>query len=112
MFTRDNRRKASIGEYYPMFRNLLEQGQKMHPDFFTTGVFIGDFSLRIIPRRGATTEAENNNVETVAIRLINIWRKREASRGTEEGLSMRQVYTQVPRAIVASLGFSQSHEVR
>ena len=43
----------------------------MNPEFFTTGVFIRDFSLRRIPRRGATTEAENNNVETAAIKIIN-----------------------------------------
>ena len=58
----------------------------MHPKLFTTGVFIGDFSLIRNPRRGATTETDNNSVETAAIELINIWRKREASRGTEAGL--------------------------
>ena len=54
MLYRDNGRKAIIGDYDPMFRNLLEQGKKMHPELFTTGFFIGEFSLRIIPRRGAT----------------------------------------------------------
>ena len=60
----------------------------MHPELFTTGVFIGDFSLRRIPRRGATTEEDNNNVNTSAIELINQWRKREVERGTEVGLLM------------------------
>ena len=108
-FARDNGRKSSIGDYDPMFRNLLERGQKMHPDLFTTGVFIGDFSLRRSPRRGATTEAENNNVDTAGIELINQWMKREAARGIEAGIFMRQVYTQLSRAVVASLRFSQSH---
>ena len=101
--------KSSIGDYDTMFKNLLEQGQNMHPELFTTGVFIGDFSLRRNPRRDATTEADNNNVDTAAIKLINRSRKRDASRGTEAGLSMRQVYTQVSRSIVASLHFSQNH---
>ena len=57
--------------------------------------------------RGATTEAENKNVDTADIELINRCRKREATRGTEAGLSMRQVYTQVSRAVVESLRFSQ-----
>ena len=78
----------------------------MHPELFITGFFIGDFSLRRSPRRGATTEAENNNVDTVAIELILRWRKREATIGTDAGLSMRQVYTQVSRAVVAFLCFS------
>ena len=81
MFVRENGRKASIGDYDPMFRNLLEQGQKMHPELFTTGFFVEDLSLRRSPRRGATTETENNNVDTADIELINRWRKREASRG-------------------------------
>ena len=67
MFVRDHRREAIIGDYDPMFRNLLERGKKMHPELFTTGVFIGYFSLRRIPRCGATTEAEDNNMENAAI---------------------------------------------
>ena len=81
----------------------------MHLELFTTGFFIGDFSLRRSPRRGATTEAENNNVDTASIEIINRWRKREAARGTEAVISMRQVYTQVSRDVVASLLLSQSH---
>ena len=88
MFARDNRRKTSIGDYDPMLRSLLDQGQKIHPELFTTGVSIRDFSLGRRPRRGATTEAENNNVNTADIEIINAWRKREATRGTEESLSM------------------------
>ena len=97
LFARYNRRKEIIGDYDPMFRNLLEQGQKMHPKLFTTHIFIGDFSLRISLRCGATREAENNNVDIVAIELINQWSKRESERGIEAGLSMKQVYTQVSR---------------
>ena len=109
LFARYNGRKESIGDYDPMFRNLLEKGQKMHPELFTTGVSIGDFSIRRIPRRGATTEAENNNIYTATIKLINPWRKREAVRGTEAGLSMRQVDTQVSRAVVDYLCLSHGH---
>ena len=82
MFSRYNWRKAIIVDYDPMFINLLERGQKMHLEFFTTGFFIGDFSPRRSPRHGATTEAENKNVDTAAIKLINQCRKREAAIGT------------------------------
>ena len=58
MFARDNRRKARIEDYDPIFIKLLEQVQNMHPKFFTTGVFIGDFNLRRRPRRGSTIDAE------------------------------------------------------
>ena len=109
MFDRENRRKAIIGDYDNMFSNLLEQGENIHPELFTTGVFIGDFTSRRIPQRGATTQAENNNVDTAAIELINWRRDREAERGTEAGLLIQKVYTQVSRAVVASLRFSKSH---
>ena len=72
LFVRDNTRKAIIEDYDPMFRNLLERGQKMHPELFDIRVFIGYLSLRIIPRSGATTEADNNNVYTADIELINL----------------------------------------
>ena len=49
LFARGNRRKASVVDYDPMFRNFLERGQKLQPELFTTGVSIGDFSLRISP---------------------------------------------------------------
>ena len=60
----------------------------MHPELFTTGVLIGDFSLRRSPQHGATMEEENNNVDTEAIELIDQWGKRDKSRGTESGLLM------------------------
>ena len=60
-----------------MLRKLLERGQKIRPELFTTGVSIVDFSLRRSPQHGATTEAENKNMDTVDIDLINQWRNRE-----------------------------------
>ena len=76
---------------------------------FPNSVAIRDYSLRRSLRRGATIESENNKVDTVAIELINRWRKKETAKGAEAGLPMRQVYTQVNRAVVAALRFSQSH---
>ena len=83
MFARENGSKARIGDYDQILRNLLERGQKMHPGLFTTGVFIGNFSLRRILRRGATTEAENKNVDNAAIEIINRFRKRDGSRSID-----------------------------
>ena len=81
----------------------------MRPELFTTRLSILDFSIRGSPLLGSTTEAENNNVETVSIEFIHQWRKMEADRGTEEGLSMRHVYMQVSISVVAALGFSRSN---
>ena len=50
----------------------------MHPELFTTGFFIGYFSLKISLERGETTKADNRNVDTASIKLINRLRKRKA----------------------------------
>ena len=61
--------------------------------------------------RGTTTEAEKNNVDTVEIELTNRWRKKEAARETDAGVSMRQFYRQVSNAMMVVLRFSQSHYI-
>ena len=109
LFSIYNRIKATIVNFDPMLKNLLERGQNLQLELLTTGVSIVYFSLRRFPRRGATTEAENNNVDTVDIELINWWWKRKSNSGTEAGLLVRQVYTQVSRSIVAAICFSRSH---
>ena len=70
---------------------------------------IEDYSLRRSPRRGAITTAANNKVDETTIELIGRWRKKEAAKGAEPGLSMRQVYTQVSNAVEALSRFSLSH---
>ena len=67
LFARLKGRKASLGDYDPLFRDYLERGQKARPKLSTAGVPIKDFSLRRSLRRGATTKAESNNVDTVVI---------------------------------------------
>ena len=109
MFSRSNGKKASMGDFDPMFRDYLERAMRKFPTLFYKSVALQDYSLRRSLRRGATTEAENNNVDTVTIELVNRWRKKEAAKGAEAGLTMRQVYTQVSRAVKAALRFSQSH---
>ena len=106
LFARPKGHKASLGDYDPLFRDYLERAQNTRPKLFTTGVPVRDFSLWRLLMRGATVEAENSNVDTVAVELTNRWRKKEATRGSETGLLMSQVYTQVSRAVVATCWFS------
>ena len=40
-------------------------------------------------------ENTNQDVLEKVIELVNRWRKKEAAKGSEPGLPMRQVYTQV-----------------
>jgi hypothetical protein len=75
---------------------------------FPTVVEASDFSLWRSPRRGAVLETTNHGVDTQVIELINRWRKKEAARGSEPGLPMRQVYTQVRNTLPTMLEFSRA----
>ena len=70
---------------------MREEDQKLVP----SAVEMSDFSLWRSLRRGAVLETTTHKVDVQVIELINRWRKKEAARGSEAGLPMRQVYTQV-----------------
>lgn len=67
-----------------------------------------DFSLWRSPRRGAVLETTNQDVSETVTELINRWRKKEAAKGSEAGLAMRQVYTQVRSTLPTMLKFSKA----
>ena len=109
LFARRNGSKASMGDYDPLFRDYLVRVQERYPGRFSKGVDIRDYSLRRSPRRGATITASNNKVDETTIELVNRWCRKEAAKGAEVGLPMRQVYTQVSTALEATIRFSLSH---
>jgi len=47
-------------------------------------------------------------VSEKVIKLINCWRKKEAAKGSEAGLDMRQVYTQVRSTLPTMEKFSKA----
>jgi hypothetical protein len=83
---------------------MREEDQKLVPSAVETS----DFSLwRSLPR-GAVLETTTHKVDVQEIELINRWRKKEAARGSEAGLPMRQVYTQVQSALPTMKEFSRA----
>ena len=66
----------------------------------------GDFSLWRSPRQGSVLETTNQDVAEKVIELINCWCKKEAAEGSEVGLPMQQVYTQVKSTLHTILKFS------
>ena len=108
LFADKSGNKAALKLYDGDFKDLLEKALERNPRVFPTKVEIEDYSLRHSLRRGSTTEAQNKKVPGETIDLINRWRKREAARGAEPGLPMRQVYTQALSALETTLRFSQS----
>jgi len=108
LFVRPEGGRAKFGDYDPIFRDYLTRVRNQYPNLIAASTDIDDYSLRRSGRRGATTEATNRDVDPKTIELINRWRKKEAARGTEPGLPMRQVYTEVSKSLEALLRFSQS----
>ena len=102
---RGQRRK--MGYYKPTLLDLLENVQNNFPKAILAATTVNDFSLWRSGQRGAITEAHNQGVPQTVIDLMGRWRTREAARGTEPGLPMRQVYTQVKSARAALLSFSR-----
>ena len=108
LFVNQKGERASIADYDEAFRELVGKAMLRHPDKFSKKSEVQDFSLRRSLRRGSTTQALNNNVAGPTVDLINRWRKREGARGSEPGLAMRQVYTQVRSSLDTMLRYSQS----
>ena len=106
LFVNAHGRAARLSDYNGRFHMFVAMAR--HPKAFSKKIEAEDFNLRRSMRRGSTTQATNNKVPAPTIELVNRWRKKEAARGAEAGLAMRQVYTQVLSAVDTTLRYSQS----
>ncbi len=99
-----------FGQYDPLYRALVDQARERHVRLLPEAVETEDFSLWRSPRRGAFLDTTNQDVPEKVIKLINRWRKKkkEAAKGSEAGLAMRQVYTQVRSTLPTMLKFSKA----
>ena len=108
LFVNAHGRAARLSDYNGRFHMFVAVAMARHPKAFSKKIEAEDFNLRRSMRRGSTTQATNNKVPAPTIELVNRWRKKEAARGAEAGLAMRQVYTQVLSAVDTTLRYSQS----
>jgi hypothetical protein len=99
---------VKFGRYDALFRVLVDQAQERHPGLIPEAVETKDFSLWRSPRRGAVLETTNQDVSEKVIELINRWHKKEAAKGSEAGLNVRQVYTQVRSTLSTMLKYSKA----
>jgi hypothetical protein len=100
--------RSKFGKYDNTFRLLIDLARDRHERLVPVVVETGDFSLWISPRRGAVLEMTNQDVLKKVIELINLWRKKEGTKGSEAGLAMRQVYTQVRSTLPKMLRYSKT----
>ena len=100
--------RAKFGHYDPLFRSLIAKATDKNPRLVLAVVEGTDFSLWRFPRQGAVLETTNHGVDAKVIGLVNRWRKKEAAKGSEPGLPMRQVYTQVRNTLPVMQEFSRA----
>jgi hypothetical protein len=101
-------RRMRFCQYDPLLLDLLTRARENSPGYMDQIIEIEDFSLWRSGRRGATTEAGNQQVGQHIIDLMGRWRQKELARGTQPGLPMRQVYTQVKSSFPAMLTYSEA----
>ena len=112
LFARKDKSRGKIGDYDDIFKDYLRRVQSKYPQVILPLIDIEDFGLWRSACRGAMTEATINKIDPMIIELINRWRTREAAKGTEPGLPMRQVYTQVASTMGSMIQYSQGLWVR
>ena len=100
--------RAKFGRYQECFRSLIDSAREQDKKLVPGSVETNDYSLWRSPRRGAVLETTNNHFDAKVIELINRWRKKKAAQGSEEGLPMRQVYTQVRSTLPTMKEFSRA----
>jgi hypothetical protein len=102
--------RMKFGQYDALYRALVDQARECHPRLILEAVETEDFSLCRSPRREAVLETTNQDVSEKVIELINRWHKKEKAKGSEAGLTMRQVYTQtqVRSTLPTMLKFSKA----
>ena len=108
LFEQKPGKPEKFGTYQDYFRTLIDLARQQDPRLLLSSVETTDFSLWRSLRRGAVLETTNHNVDIKVIELINWWHKKEAARGSEAGLPMRQVYTQVRSTLPTMKEFSRA----
>jgi hypothetical protein len=100
--------RQKFRKYDAMLRVLIGAARDHQPRLLPEVVETVDFSLWRSPRCGAMLETTNQVVPKKVIKLVNWWCKKEAAKGSEPGLPMRQVYTQVRSTLPTMLKFSKA----
>ena len=107
-FTEENGSRAKFTYYDASFKELITKVKELYPRVILPAADVENFSLWRSPRRGAITTATVEQVDVPTMELIARWRSKERAKGTEAGLSMRQVYTDQRLTVRAMLRFSKA----
>lgn len=107
-FADDKGQKQKMTYYDAFLTNHMNMSAAAYPDLIGEMMDLEQLSLWRSGRRGATTAAHNNRVDEGVIMLMGRWRKVEQAKGTNPGLPMSQVYTEVKHSVPAMLKFAST----
>jgi hypothetical protein len=103
---RGKQMKASTLE--PRFYEQLHWVKIRYPDLFPPNITIeDDFGIPRSCRRGSSTEAANQGVDSTVIEMICRWRKVERAQGRAASFGMREHYMEVSQALETYLQYSR-----
>ncbi|KAL3788512.1 hypothetical protein HJC23_006550 [Cyclotella cryptica] len=108
LFSKQDGTRKPFSDFDPTLLDYLTRARTEDDTIMSKLADVNDFSFRRSLRSGATTEATNKGVPGPVIELIGRWRKKEAARGSEPGLPMRQVYTRIRDSVEGLLKFSSA----
>ncbi len=108
LFVNAKGKMAKMSDFNSTFQDFIKMAMERSRGVFSSKLEVEDFNLRRSLRRGCTTQSHNNKTPAETIEMVNRWRKKEAARGAEPGLGMRQVYTQALTAVDATLEYSRN----
>lgn len=108
LFVNAKGKMAKMSDFNGTFQDYIKMAMDRTRGVFSSKLEVENFNLRRSLRRGSTTQSHNNKTPAETIEMVNRWRKKEAARGAEPGLGMRQVYTQALTAVDATLEYSRN----
>ena len=108
LFTTTKNKRGKVADYDHLFVSYCLKLSELEPDIFPDRTDITrDLSLWRSGRRGSSTEALNQELGEVYIKLNNRWRSRERAKGSEPGQDMLATYAQIEHCLMGLLKYSQ-----
>jgi hypothetical protein len=96
--------RAKVGDSDKVFRPLLVRVQDRHPETIGPNINVEEeYSASRSLKRGATSQARNQQIPLDVIKVNNRWRKIERARGSTPHMSLLERYADDERAVVPLL---------
>jgi hypothetical protein len=108
VFSTNRGKQMKASSLEPRFYEQLHWVKIRYPDLFPPNVMIeDDYGIPRSCRRGSSTEAANQGVDSSVIEMMCRWRKVERAQGRAASFGMREHYMEVLQALETYLQYSR-----